>query len=489
MLLLGGMSLFALIIRLVQVHDLQAPLWLDGLIHTTLSSEIVDQGLIPSEQLYHTGFHSLVAQLHWLTGIDLPELTLGMGQWISTLIGLSWFMLVYRLTGRHGAGLISAGMIWFISPFPAYLTTWSRYPFLFGLALLPLAITASMSAIQSREDLSRWLFAGLLVGSLGLVHYGMLLFWASGLIAWLLFVHLDLMHRQPATRLRLDRQSLTWLLGISVLILPIAIIGLARLASPAARDTLGGMLNQDVLPLNVADLGYLLRLIFRTGGLWLAAAGLTGALLAFHQERRIATFALGWFFLIAVFTGLALWLVAPGLGSFSNLILFLPMLLALLTAPLDQILAGSLPLWMKGLVGAGLLTLMLCGGLSITSQVNPRTVLFGPADMEAMRWIEKNTPVSAQFQVSALYWEEDEYQPADGGGWIPLFTGRSIDFADTPAEEDALYQTACGHGSSYIYVGTRTGNLDRQLISASPDQFHPLYASAGVMIYQSICQP
>ncbi len=89
--------LWALAVRLLQVRDIPAPMWTDGLSHIQMTQTILDAGRMPGGLLYHIGFHTQVALLHNLTGLPLPRLMVLFGQLVSALGGPALYVLARLL--------------------------------------------------------------------------------------------------------------------------------------------------------------------------------------------------------------------------------------------------------------------------------------------------------------------------------------------------------------------------------------------------------
>ena len=76
--------------------------------------------------------------------------------------------------------------------------------------------------------------------------------------------------------------------------------------------------------------------------------------------------------------------------------------------------------------------------------VNPVTVLVTQADLDALEWVEENTPRDARFLINTAHWLSGVYRGVDGGGWLLPYTGR---WAIVPTvfygfSQDAAYKQA-----------------------------------------------
>jgi hypothetical protein len=68
---------------------------------------------------------------------------------------------------------------------------------------------------------------------------------------------------------------------------------------------------------------------------------------------------------------------------------------------------------------------VLAWGVRETGTIlNPATILATQADVQAIEWIEKNTPPEADFFINVTPWQYGVYRGVDGGWWVPLLSGR-----------------------------------------------------------------
>ena len=64
------------------------------------------------------------------------------------------------------------------------------------------------------------------------------------------------------------------------------------------------------------------------------------------------------------------------------------------------------------------------GLMETATIIRPVTVLAGPEDLRALRWIKEKTPPQARFLINGTHWEWNLYRGTDGGWWITPLTGR-----------------------------------------------------------------
>ncbi|HEX7589292.1 MAG TPA: DUF6541 family protein, partial [Anaerolineae bacterium] len=145
---LGALALLSVALVFLQIRDALVPLWKDSPVHAGIIANTLSQGHLPTNTFYHFGSQSIIALLVNLSGATIPIVMLLVGQLLLVQIGLSVFLLSKRLTGSDLAGLVAAVCVWFVSPTPAYFTTWGRYPLLLGSALLPLALVCGIEFVE-----------------------------------------------------------------------------------------------------------------------------------------------------------------------------------------------------------------------------------------------------------------------------------------------------------------------------------------------------
>jgi hypothetical protein len=141
-----AIMLLTLGVRLAMARDLAAPAWVDPVHHATIVRLIAEHGAYPQSYdpyvaantaSYHPGFHGLVAVFGWLSGLGLAQSMLLLGQVLNALIVPAVYLLAVVLTRDRLAGLIAGLAVGFLTPMPAYYTSWGRYTQLAGLLILP----------------------------------------------------------------------------------------------------------------------------------------------------------------------------------------------------------------------------------------------------------------------------------------------------------------------------------------------------------------
>ena len=494
--------LWAILVRLIQVEDLVAPLWVDGQEHIHMMERILQSGGIPAGLLYHVGYHILTVSWQPVGaailpgGSFLPPLALLGGQWICALSGITLYPLARRFFhGSHNAALLAALALSTLAVFPSYLTNWGRYPFALGLALLPLLLSALIDlASVPAQRIVQGVLVALLLAATFLSHYGMLSFTISFALVWLA------VERPPWLQAIWHAPARLALIAAAALLLAL-LIGLLRFGTGLVEEL------SNKLPSTIAesrqasadlDYGEILRLQLRGSGAWLALIGAAGGAAAAWRSRRLLALSAGWFVAQAVLTAAQAPLLGYALASYGNLLLALALpfsLLAGATGTWLPSLLSRLPGWLRlrkkqaseavlssGWVIPGCVLLAAAGGLTLMGLLNPSTLLFGPQDAAAAQWIQEQTGPDDIILINSNYWGSGKVIPSDGGGWIETFSGRRTVFLEADASPADLAQFAQQHKVRYIYLGRFTGFLSRTEMTGAS---YPLvYAQGGVEIYR-----
>ncbi len=472
---LGLLFLLALAVSLLQIRDVQIPLWVDSVTHAGTIQNLLVNGRLPADNLYHFGYHATAALLTQLTGLSIPQTMLLLGQMLVLQVGLSVFALTRRLLASTGAGLVAAIAVWFLSPTPSYFVTWGRYPLLMGAAILPLALYAAVELVELPHWNRRAIgFAAVCFAGLVFAHVRLAAFYVVFVVC-LLYLHI----RRAAASDRRRRYSLFQMviaLGAG------ATFGLAWFALLLLRGLNWQTVLSQSVRLSSPDLAGALTVLSSHHGpaLWLLAS--LGLLVGILRRTTSALVCLAWY--TALFAVAALppdkvggEYLSPGLVL---LMLYLP----------AAILAAEVIHWLYDRWGMGsgavraawataLIVVALIGARDMVSIVNPATVLFSSSDERAMEWIKEKTPMQAKFLVNSFLWTPIDYAVADGGAWIPYLTGRPIVWRQM---QTGAPVTAADAG--FIYLGWRNGVRTRDEFACQPERYRLVYNQGGVAIFQ-----
>ena len=502
----AGIVGVGLALRAVHALDLPGPLWVDAVHHALLSRLIVERGAIPGDYLpyvqvapatYHFGFQSLVAVLHEMVGISIPQALLLVGQALSGLSGLPLYVLGKRWGGNAWGGLGAAAVPSALSLLPAYFVSWSRYTELAGLFLLPVGAVL-MERLFFRRSW-HWGLAGasvVLLAGLLLTHLRVAAF-----LAVLLFLTL----LQATFRRRYSARSIALLWARAVGVgLAVAFLTSFWLL-PSIRHLWLPALRGWPAATDEATLYYVLF----GPGKPVAQAAFVGAILALLWRRRETSLLFLWVGLLPIlarpsFIGLHVGGAVDGLTVSTTLYAPLALAAALTVGGLARTLGrrtfGALR-WVAALL---LIGVCLWGAYELRNVVHARTALLSRADLEAMPWIEKHIAPEALFLINSYEWMNAVYAGSDGGAWIAPLTGRRtwpppalyglgepayIEEINAVAREamespdaGALAALMRRHGITHVYLGRYGGALAPEKLLTSPD-FRLLYRRDGVWIF------
>ena len=418
-------------VRLLVVRTLDAPMWGDSYQHTMIAQLLVDHGGLfdswePYAQLqtftYHFGLHAAVAAFHWLSGIEVIQVVIWVGQILNGLAVMTLYPLAVRVSGNRWAGVGAVLIAGLLSPMPMCYVNWGRYTQLAGQVILPAAVLLTWSALRAlRRDWRLIILGWIAVGGLALTHYRVLIFYVVFVLAWTL-----LALRQATWRRSLARVTRVGM-GAAVLFLPWFVYTFAgeivrnfgqqlvtaprQLSSFARQYNLIGDLTS-----YLALVGWLLLVVAAAAGLW-------------RRRRGVLLMSL-WWFLLFIATNPD-WLHLPGSGAIGNFTLFIAVyiLAGVLIGDLLGQVMGQLKSWRWS---GALVTLLVVGaglggvrGRMGDMRVSQHTMVTRP-DLRAMSWIRENTQKDARFLINSFFaYGGNAIVGSDGGWWLPLLAGRA----------------------------------------------------------------
>jgi hypothetical protein len=515
-------------VRFVQIRNLVLPAWVDSPQHALVTELVVMGGQVPHSYepllpvqnfIYHFGFHADVAFFHWLSGLDIPQAMLILGQVLNAASALLAYLLTWRLTNRGLAALMAMLIVGLVSYMPAYYVSWGRYTQLTGLVLLPAALVTTLDWLEAGKRDYRLLgAAALLQAGLFLTHARVTIYGAGFVLAYLLC-------ESGAFLLRRKRSHALELWGRATLLTLLAlafsgpwllrVVGGISASLRSWGRTLSGDPSYNAFPMG-------LLLVPRNRQLLaLAALGTGWGLL---RRRKETVWVLVWIVLVALLLNPG-WLGLQATGLVNNatavLSLFLPLSMlsgqalafawdrayAILVALGGRIRPGNLTLPLRVVMSVLVVGVALWSGWGMRSIVNPVTVLATAEDMEAMSWIKEHTSPDAVFLINTRLWQLSTYAGTDGGYWIPQLTGRrtllpalSYTFG-TPdyvrhiaamaqvvseaknTDDSQLQNILEQEGVTHVYIGAKGGPLTPQMFLRS-SRYRPVYSNGAVWIFE-----
>ena len=478
-----GLFLLALAVRVLQTAELSYPAWVDGLTHASLLRTIDLTGRISLDQDYQLGFHILSYLNRLMTGWNIPTAILLTGQWLSAITGLGLYWFIARILHRKDAAVIGAILFWFYSPFPQYVTNWSRFPFLLGLVISFSILIQSKTWIEG-NNYRPFLFA-ICFFSLAVSHYASFVFVIIVLISWVLVMR-DRFSRLFEQAKLIPYKSSSLILAL-VLIIPTIFMLVFRFVNMYGKGAISLILRENQRLAGELDSMYFLDLAVKHGGTIVILLGLLGGILLFIKSRHSFWAINGWIILMIGITGLQL--VVWG-GSFPSVTNFFIWLFIPLTAlggfgiaicrekfivDLNLVQRKSITIFIS-------LVFILCGVYSSIGFVNPKTILAGSTDKEAIYWASNHINSGSVFFINSFPWGAD-FKPSDGGGWLSYTNDFEIRFPRTEEERNDLYGFIQKNGIQYYYKGKSSFLNEVDPLLTSGLRFDLIYEKDGVEIY------
>lgn len=479
-------------VRLLVVRTLDAPMWGDSYQHTMIAQLLVDNGGLfdswaPYAELrtftYHFGFHSAIAVLRWLMGLDVVRAVIWGGQILNGLAVLALYPLAIWTGGNRWAGVVAVVVAGLLLPMPMYYVNWGRYTQLAGQAILPAAVVLSGAFLETRRR--SWMLAGaawVAVGGLALTHYRVLIFYVIFVAAWLILSMQKSDWRRPVARVA----------GVG--------IGSAVLFLPWFLQTFAGQITRNftrqltTMPEKVSTFTRQYNAIgditaYMPPAMWLFFLLATGIVL--WRRRRGGLLVSLWWFLLFVATNPD-WLSLPGAGAISNFALFIGVYI-----PAGLLIGHALGEWMAGWSEkrwwAIPLAAVVCAVavMGVPARMKDLRVaqhaLVTRPDLRAMAWIREHTPEDARFLINSFFaYGGSVVVGSDGGWWLPLLAGRAntvpplnygteqgpfpgyrewVNELTVQVQEEGLNRSETiaqlqQRGINYVYIGQQQGRVN-----------------------------
>ncbi len=509
--------LVSLAVRLVMVRDLATPAWVDSVHHALITRLIVNEGAYPSSYLpyldfspsaYHPGFHSIAATFTWLSNLSIDQSLLVLGQVLNALCIFSVYLLATTLTRSSTTGLLAAFITGFLSPMPAYYTSWGRYTELTGLLVLPLALALLQLWLDEKSHKnSVWiiLLGALAFAGLFMIHYRVTAFLLVLLVAYLI-VRFAFKSQRPLER---AGRSLLFVLVMGVasiiLVLPWFIptlrdIVVPRLVTPASPSSV--TVFQDF------PWSYLTSALGKQA-LVLAALGLLWSVI---QRRAFVFILMLWVILMFLLANPGT-LRLPGADLVNNtsvqIMLFIPIsilggyFIHQLLIEWQGLLPSRFNLVFSWSVAILFSLVAFIGASQLVSILNPVTILSRNADLPAIQWVDDHIPKDEMIVLNPFAWGYGLYAANDGGYWISPLSGRQTlpppvlyglgskatqisqqceQIIELSGNPPALRDYLSSQQVRYLYLGARGGVISPAKLSSS-GLFDVLYHQDGVWIF------
>ncbi len=502
--------------RLIMVRDLATPAWVDSVHHALITRLIMDSGSYPATYLpywtftptsYHPGFHSIAAAFTWLSQLDLAHSLLLLGQVLNALMVFSVYLLAKTLTRSTLTGLLASIITGFLSPMPAYYTSWGRYTELTGLLLLPVIPALVQLWLNGNHGKRKtgWIISLSAITAAGLfmIHYRVLAFMVCLVFSYVILQILFQRHRLQIKPARLF-----------IHIIAIALLAIIAVF-PWFYQTIKTTLVPSITPSLTVPVPFFqgFSWSYLTSALGIQAlviAGL-GMLWSVLKEKNFAFILTLWVIILLLLANLASFRL-PGSGLITNssveIMLFIPISIfggyfirELLITWRDLIPTRLVrPLSLISLMLIGYVAFL--GARQLIPILNPITILSRKADLSAINWVRQNILPDETIVINPFSWGYGLYGGNDGGYWIsPLagqvtlpapvlygldsnaeqisqFSQEVMKLGSSPAE---FWEYLHAHQLRYVYIGARGGIIAAERL-ASSGLFNLLYHQDGVWI-------
>ncbi len=426
---LAAILLISLSIRLIPLKDMIVGPGVDSYHHTLIVQLIIENGGIPksyepfsqlSPFTYHFGFHSIVAFLYWISGINIVELVPYTGQILNAFALLSVFIFVDRIFNDRKMALVSSFIVGLISIFPAYLINAGRYTSLTGIVILPIAFVMVIESFKlEKRDYNILILSGLVLSGLFLAHYRIIIAALSFLAVYVLYELYSNINDKKREREIILRCAVFGMTTI-ILLLPWLI----------------HLMNNSILSeMNTTADYYLVERIGNIdyySNIPLLVLSLCGALLGIFKKSKYIIIISFWVSILIAFSN-PYWIKLPGSGRLDILtvVTFLFFPASVISSYFIIYLSKKIKITpLKSMIFIFIIIMILIpfSAIKMTGIFNPVNVFVKEGDNEAMNWIKVNTSDDAVFFINtySFDWNKDFIVGIDGGLWIPLLTKRHV---------------------------------------------------------------
>jgi hypothetical protein len=445
-----------------------------------------------------------------------------LGQILNAICVLGSYVLTVSLTKNRVAGLFAAIITGFITPMPAYYTSWGRYTQLAGLLILPPAYILTTQLInesiknntkfsiyfKDRKNLSVIILLSIIVAGLFLTHYRVSVFYASMVIGYVIVKIINIIYK---------KQPIRNVFPMISIILTVVFTGVI-MSAPWWPETIKTLFipRLDIVnsqkPALFSDFSWAyLTPVYGQIAMILAGIGL---LISIIQKKLFGILLIIWItfmFMLANLNSFGF----PGADFVNNtsvaIILYIPIsiLAGYLVAEIFQIgqkpLQGYLRKIYLIVVSAATISAIILGANRILPILNPSTLLYREADSAALDWLDQNAPSDARIVINPFLWGYGMYAGNDGGYWIAPITGRlsfpppalyglsaplssevnqiSQNVIELSNDATSLHQFLVMNKIEYLFIGVRGGVLSANLLANSP-LYEQLYSKNGAWIFQ-----
>ena len=432
-LFLALIFIFILVWRFYQIRDVVLPLWVDSVHHVQIVKLLLENGGLPDTLepympvpfYYHYAFHAVVAVFSFFGRLSPENSVLYLGQALNAGIALAVYRLGKALWGDWRRAVFSAVLVAFVTHMPAYYVTWGRYTLLAGMLLLPLAMATALDILCKGAKVSRLATFVVLTAGILLTHY---------FAAVLLAIFLILLTAQAVLQDLWQKNRSGWRIWLPLLLASLTGLLLAgpwlyRMWGFTQGSVKVGAIQPSIQAMEEVYfpdyLAYLWRLLGPDRNHLLLFLAIPGLVIILFKKRTLV-FGLWTIALCLMSLPFGIYM-APFRPDHAAIVLFLPtalLIAELFISALDWS-PGNRFTRIKTIPILFLFAALVGWGIWGTRMViNSATILATKADLEAVNWIDRNTPEEARFLINVSHWQYDSYRGVDGGWWITPLTNR-----------------------------------------------------------------
>lgn len=473
-----------LLLRLAFLTRAILPLYFDSSQHYRYVSEmlqVLENPVAAAWSLpvyYHLGFHVLVAFFASLTGSEIGDVMLVLGQVLLATMPFSLFFLVRHATHSSSAGLFAVALAAFGWYMPAHAVDWGKYPALASLSLIPAVLGLAFLAFHSKEAITSRRSLGLYILLLGsalvtaFLHSRSVIVFAIVGLAWLL----TMVWNRLAGHLRL--------VFFSVIFLAVV----AEIVFIQTEGILGPLFDP-----------YGLKAILMTG----SVSFLT--FFAWKSYPGLVFFCFVSAALLIASLFVPLMDVIPGFPNttlldrpYVEMILYLPLsvLGGFGLAGLGQRLQHRKLPWVGSLdrLAAVLFITLVAVQALFRYDLYPSDccAIASEDDLAAIQWLDENLPAEALILTASTdlnVLPTEGYQGSagsDSGAWITPLTGRATTAMpyQTDFGQEQILQTLCQTGVDYVYMGKTGYFFNEAGMLLRPEGYRIVFALPKAVIYE-----
>ncbi len=492
------------------LKDLASGMGSDSMHHTLISMLILKYGQIPSNYdlfapvssfTYHFGYHAFVSAISWLSGVPPQIVVIISGAFFVGLCAFVAAVMIETITKNRLMALCAVPLIGLIYIFPSYSLVWGRYTQFLATIILMIMIIAIMVSEEtsgfSRKDVPLFV---LLTAGLFFSHYRVFIAGCLFLGSYFLVQLVKIKEKKEYFK--------TWLL-IGLGTAGVSLPWIVRIFNVRFGSSVNRVLTSDPTYFSLVRLGPLFTGEFQNIFLILLAVVL--GLFSIVRKNAIA---------LSIVIGVSTIWFSSLLGKIGSLLDPVTMMISsyfpiviLILIGIDQVHRMITNKRAQTLVDLFVVAFVVYAAMvGILRWVN---IDFEPEefvtfeDVQAGKWIEKNTPPDALFVTNTYQFsfQEELVIAMDAGYWLPVIAHRPtlippmVYLIERMNANDIQYRGAIVHsfgghlgsqeaveyllsqGVDYLYIGAKGGIINYSEIETST-YYTLVYSTPSVRVYK-----